>query len=78
MEANKENPLWYCRYQRGPICFHNEGGETAMEYQTNIYDTFGIGKTYVDLNQSILNDLLVEVPGAIRRIPDEFIMDDNM
>ena len=49
-----------------------------MEYQTNIYDTFGIGKTYVDLNQSILNDLLVEVPGAIRRIPDEFIMDDNM
>ena len=27
-----------------------------MEYQTNIYDAFGIGKTYVDLNQDILND----------------------
>ena len=38
-----------------------------MEYQTNIYDAFGIGKTYVDLNQSILNDLLVEVP-------DEFVV----
>ena len=49
-----------------------------MEYQTNIYDAFGTGKTYVDLNQSILNDLLVEVPGATRRVYDEFIMGDNM
>lgn len=49
-----------------------------MDYQTNVYDAFGIGKTYIDLNQRILNDLLVEVPDAIRRIPDEFIMDDNM
>lgn len=49
-----------------------------MEYQTNLYDAFGVGKTYVDLNQRILNDLLVEVPSAIRCIPDEFIMDDNM
>lgn len=77
MEANKENPLWYCRYQRGPICFHGKGGETPMECQTNLYDLFGIGKTYVDLNQHVMNDFLVEVPGAIRRIPDEFITDDT-
>lgn len=48
-----------------------------MEYQTNLYDLFGIGETYVNLNQHIMNDFLVEVPGAIRRIPDEFITDDT-
>ena len=48
-----------------------------MECQTNLYDLFGIGKTYVDLNQHVMNDFLVEVPGAIRRIPDEFITDDT-
>ena len=44
-----------------------------MDYQINVYDLFGLNDTHAKLNQDILNDLLVEVSGAIRRIPDEFI-----
>ena len=44
-----------------------------MDEQINVFKLFGIEPDYVRLNQTILNDCLVEVPGSLRviNIPDE-------
>ena len=63
-----------CRVPEGDLhsCTQYKGGE-HMDYQVNMFNVLGIEPDYVRLNQAMLNDQLVEVPGAIRviNIPDE-------
>ena len=41
-----------------------------MNYQMNPLDMFGISNDYIRMNQSMLMDQLVQIPGTDRIIPE--------
>lgn len=65
----KENPSG-TDDTRGVPLFPQQGGDIQMDYQMNLLDMFGISNDYIQMNQSMLMNQLVQVPGTDRMIPE--------